>query len=122
MRRWAFAAILVLAAAGPVRGQTTLETPGPDEAPSHDPSKLILPGQPDRPGAPVETLPPLWLVPLPDAATREAERAALDARLAARFSHDRAPPPQRFERDIIPLAGGLPWQAMERRLNGTLGP
>jgi hypothetical protein len=123
MRWGAFAAILALTA-GPAVGQTILTTPGTGNEPPHDASKLILPNPlPTRPGLAPDTLPPLWLVPLPDAATREAERAELDAALAARFGHDRAlPPPQKFDTDIVPLAGGLPWQAMQRRLDGTLGP
>jgi hypothetical protein len=83
----------------------------------------MLPGQSDRtdPAVPPATLPPLWLVPLPDRDARAAERARLDAALAARFAH-LAPPPQRFDADIVPLAGGQPWQALQRRIDGTLGP
>jgi len=127
MRHQAVAAIMGLAlmtavpalAADPVSG-TVLVTPDDSEAPPHDASKLILPGQPERPGLPPPTLPPLWMVPLPDQATRAAERAQLDAALEARFAHA-TPPQQSFDHDIIPLAAGLPWQAMERRVDGTLG-
>jgi hypothetical protein len=108
-------------AADPVSGTTILN---PDEAdePPRDPSKLVLPG-PDRanPGAPAPTLPPLWLVPLPDQATRSAERVRLDAALQARFE-PAAPPPRSFDIDIVPLAGGRDWQAMQRRVDATLGP
>ncbi len=107
------------AAADPTSG-TVLVTPDDTEAPPHDASKLILPGQPDRPGLPAPTLPPLWMVPLPDQATRAAERAQLDAALEDRFGHASLPP-QRFDHDIVPLAAGLPWQAMQRRTDGTLG-
>lgn len=31
-------------------------------------------------------------------------------------------PPQSFDPDIVPLAGGQPWQAMRRRVDATLGP
>jgi hypothetical protein len=31
-------------------------------------------------------------------------------------------PPQSFDLDIVPLAGGQPWQAMRRRVDATLGP
>jgi len=129
MRHQAVAAIIGLAlmaavsagagAADPVSG-TVLVAPDDTEAPPHDASKLILPGQPDRPGVPGPTLPPLWLVPLPDQATRTAERARLDAALEDRFGHP-TPPSQSFDQDIVPLAAGLPWQAMQRRVDGTLG-
>jgi len=126
MQRQAVTAILGLAmmaaaahAAGPTSG-TVLVMPDDTEAPPHDRSKLILPGQPDSPGLPAPTLPPLWLVPLPDHATRVAERAQLDAALEARFGHA-TPPAQSFDDDIVPLAAGLPWQAMQRRVDGTLG-
>lgn len=125
MRCCAVAAMIGLAAfparaADPSSG-TILITPDDADAPARDPSRLILPGQPDRAGEPVPTLPPLWLVPLPDQATRAAERAQLDAALQARFAHV-ALPAQRFERDIIPLAAGQPWQAMQRGVEATLGP
>ena len=127
MRRYAVAAMVALAsaaafparAAGPPSG-TILVTPDDDAAPS-DSSRLILPGQPERDGEPVPTLPPLWLVPLPDQATRAAERARLDAVLQARFAHV-ALPAQRFDPDIVPLAAGQPWQAMQRGVDATLGP
>jgi hypothetical protein len=118
---------LLLAAAGPGRAAdpvsgTTILNPDEADEPPRDPSKLVLPGQ-DRtdPAAPTPTLPPLWLVPLPDLATRTAEQARLDADLQARFG-PAAPPPQRFDSDIVPLAGGRDWQAMQRRVDGTLGP
>ena len=129
-RRAAIGAILVLAwaAAGPAEAQdpapgTTILMPDETGTPAPDGSRLVLPGQPDRadPAAVPPTLPPLWLVPLPDQGAQAAERARLDAALAARFAHP-APPPQRFDADIVPLAGGQPWQAMQRRIDGTLGP
>ena len=126
MRCCVVAAMIGLAAAFPARAAdpssgTILVMPDDADAPPRDPSRLILPGQPDRAGEPVPTLPPLWLVPLPDQATRAAERAQLDAALQARFAHV-ALPAQRFDRDIIPLAAGQPWQAMQRGVDATLGP
>ncbi|HLZ66196.1 MAG TPA: hypothetical protein VKQ29_08185 [Aliidongia sp.] len=109
-------------AADPGSG-TILENPDDADEPPRDASRLVLPGQADHgdPAAPLPTLPPLWLVPLPDPATRAAERAALDAALQAQFA-PAAPPPQRFAVDIVPLAGGQPWQAMQRRIDSSLGP
>lgn len=127
MRRSAVAAIMVLAfvAVLPARaaepsGSFSL---APDETvvPPRDPSRLILPGQPDHPGEPAPTLPPLWLLPLPDQATRAAERDRLDAALQQRFAHV-SPPAQRFDLDIVPLAAGQPWQALQRGVDATLGP
>lgn len=129
MRHGALGMIAVLALVMPCSGRAQDQAAGttilvPDEAaPAPDASRLILPGQPDRtdPAAPVATLPPLWLVPLPDPATRAADRARLDAALEARFARLTLPP-QRFDADIVPLAGGERWQAMQRRVGGTLGP
>lgn len=127
MRGVVAGAILGLMLAGPLSARaadlpsgTTLVTPDETEAPPRDPSRLILPGQPDRPGVPVPTLPPSWLVPLPDAATRATERAQFDAALEARFARVE-PPPQGFDLDVVPLAAGQPWQALQRRVDGTLG-
>lgn len=126
MWRHAVAAMVALASAAafPARAAdppsgTILVTPDDDAA--RDPSRLILPGQPERDGEPVPTLPPLWLVPLPDQATRATERARLDAVLQARFAPV-ASPAQRFDLDIVPLAAGQPWQAMQRGVDATLGP
>lgn len=130
MRRAAIGAIMVLAwtVAGPARAQdqapgTTILMPDETATPAPDGSRLVLPGQPDGtdPAPPPPTLPPLWLVPLPDPAAQAVDRARLDTALAARFARV-APPPQRFDTDIVPLAGGQPWQAMQRRIDGTLGP
>lgn len=130
MRRAAIGAIMVLAwaAAGLAGAQdqmpgTTILNPDETVTPVPDGSRLVLPGQPDGtdPAAPAPTLPPLWLVPLPDPAAQAADRARLDTALAARFARV-APPPQRFDADIVPLAAGQSWQAMLRRIDGTLGP
>jgi len=132
MRRSTVAAILGLAILGPacavVFPAWAAEPTGtvsivPDETvvPPRDPSKLLLPGQPDHPGEPTPTLPPLWLVPLPDRAARAAERDRLDAALQQRFAHV-TPPAQRFDLDIVPLAAGQPWQALQRGVDATLGP
>ncbi|HEV2678208.1 MAG TPA: hypothetical protein VGV37_27015 [Aliidongia sp.] len=104
-------------------GSTTIMKPDETVISPPDSSHLILPGQPDDadPAIPPPTLPPLWLVPLPDEAAQAADRARLDAALAARFAF--APSPVRyFDADIVPLAAGQPWQALRRRVDGTLGP
>jgi len=127
MRRSAVAAIwgLVCAAAFPAGATEPSGTVSilPDETvvPPGDPSKLILPGQPDHPGEPAPTLPPLWLLPLPDQAARAAERDRLDAALQQRFAPV-TPPARRFELDIVPLAAGQPWQVLQRGIDATLGP
>jgi hypothetical protein len=127
MRRAAMGAVLcMLMTAGPARAADPTSynlTTNPDrdefqEAPGA-PSHLILPGQAEGTN-PAPTLPPLWLVPLPNAATRAAERAALDADLQARFG----PAPQslrRFDYDVMPLAGGQDWQRLQRRVDATVG-
>jgi len=128
MGRSAVAAImtLVVVAVFPARAaaapsSTVSIVPDETAVPPSDPSKLILPGQPDRAGEPASILPPLWLVPLPDRAARAAERDRLDAVLQQRFAHV-APPAQRFDLDIVPLAAGQPWQALQRGVDATLGP
>ena len=127
MRRTALVAILLVWAEA-AAGQTRLDagpvlrlvTPEESDQASARKPPLILPNEPTRPGMAPQSLPPLWMMPLPDAATRAAERAQLDAALEERFAHPE-PPPQVFDHDIVPLAAGLPWQALQRRVNGTLG-
>ncbi len=127
MRRSAVAAILglVCTAAFPAGATEPVGTfsivPDATVVPPGGPSKLILPGQPDHPGEPAPSLPPLWLLPLPDRAARIAERDRLDAALQQRFAPV-TPPAQRFDLDIVPLAAGQRWQMVQRGVDATLGP
>jgi hypothetical protein len=129
--RNAIAAIIGLAiwTQGPVMAQTqlpntTILEPEATLAPPPDPNRVILPGVPEGPepaAGPPATLPPAWLVPLPNEAERAADRARLDRALEARFARP-AEPVQRFAADIVPPAGGQPWQMLQRRIDDTLGP
>jgi len=107
---------------GPPPGSTVLR---PDATlappPGHPGSSLPELPRPGGADALPSGLPPLWLVPLPDAADQAADQAWLDAGLEARFAAPR-PPSRRFERDLAPLAAGEPWQALQRRVEGMLGP
>ena len=123
MRHWAWIVGLGLMTIGPGWAQDREQVPGstilrPDATVAPPPSKP-RPLLPELSGP--DVLPPLWLVPLPDAATRAADRAWLDAALEARFAPPQRPD-RRFERDLMPLAAGEPWQALRRRVAGMLGP